>query len=82
MPDGYATIINISVSSKKSIYLCAQHSVGSFVVHKPKKPLSAIALDHAHEKVNSAVKGEGGAVGQTKSAAALSRWMVAGPELS
>ena len=32
--------------------------------------------------MNSVVKGEGGAVGLTESAAALRRWMVAGPELS
>lgn len=55
---------------------------GSFVVHKSRKPFSAIALDHAHEQVNAVVKGEGGAVGLTESAAALRRWMIAGPELS
>ena len=62
--------------------VCTAFNQGSFVVHKTKKPFSAIALDHAHEQVNSVVKGEGGAVGLTESAAALRRWMVAGPELS
>lgn len=55
---------------------------GSFVVHKTERPFSSIALDHAHEQLNSEVKGEGGAVGLTESPAALGRWMVGGPEVA
>ena len=65
----------------KHISVCAAFNQHSFVVHKRKKPFAAIALDHAHEQVNSDVKWEGEAVGLTESAAALRRWMVAGPEL-
>ncbi|KAL9972874.1 hypothetical protein ACROYT_G019258 [Oculina patagonica] len=50
---------------------------GSFVVHKSEWLLSSIALDQAHEQLNSEVKGEGGAVGLTENPAALRRWMVA-----
>ena len=31
---------------------------GKFVVHKTKHAFSAIALDHAHEKINASVKGD------------------------
>ena len=55
---------------------------GSFVVHKTERPFSFIALDHAHEQLNSEVKREGGAVGLTESPAALKRWMVGGPEVA
>ena len=44
---------------------------GSFVVHKTERVFSSIALDQAHEQVNSEVKGEGGAVGLTENPAAL-----------
>lgn len=59
-----------------------QFTKGSFVVHKTKHAFSSIALDHAHEQANALVEGEGGAVGLTQDAAALRRWMVAGPEVS
>ena len=55
---------------------------GGFVVHKTKRPLSAIAIDHAHEQHNKIVKGDGGAVGLLQNPRALLRWMVAGPELA
>ena len=55
---------------------------GSFVVHKTERVFSSIALDQAHEQVNSEVKGEGGAVGLTENPAALRRWMVGGPEVA
>ena len=59
-----------------------QFSSGSFVVHKTKRPFSAIALDHAHEQENASIKGDGGAVGLTENPAALRRWMVCGPEVA
>ena len=43
----------------------AEFCNGSFVVHKTKRLLSTITLDHAHEQVNAIVKSEGGAVGLT-----------------
>ena len=55
---------------------------GSFVVHKTERPISSIALDHAHEQLNSEVKGEGGAVGLTENPAALARWIVGMPEVA
>ena len=46
----------------------------SFVVLKTNRKFSAIALvDHAHEQVNSIVKGQGGAVGLTENSGALRR---------
>lgn len=45
-----------------------QFRKGNFVVHKSK---SVIALGHAHEPVNTGVKGEGGAMGLTENPAAF-----------
>ena len=45
-------------------------------------PFSSIALDHAHEQVNTLVKGDGWAVGLTENPKALLRWTIAGPELA
>ena len=58
-----------------------QFSSGSFVVHKTKRPFSAIALDHAHEQKNTLIKGDGGAVGLTRKPCCSERWMVSGPEI-
>ena len=60
----------------------AEFKAGKFVVHRSKKPFSAIAIDHAHEQMNARVKGSGGAIGLTENPHALLRWMVAGPEIS
>ena len=57
-------------------------SEGRFVAHRTTRSFSGMALDQAHEQLNALVKGEGGAVGLTENAAALRRWMVAGPEIS
>lgn len=54
---------------------------GNFTVNKTGWTFSSIALDHAHEQNNAAVKSDGGAVGLTQNPEALRRWMVAGPEL-
>ena len=54
---------------------------GNFTVKKTARPFSAIAIDHAHEQ-NTAVKGEGGAVGLTENPSALRRWMVCSPEMA
>ena len=62
--------------------VCAESCNGSFVVHKTKGLFPSIALDHAHEQVNAAVKGEGGAIGLTENPSPLRRWMVADPELA
>ena len=48
-----------------------QFSSGSFVVHKTKRPFSAIALDFEQEIAS--IKGDGGAVGLTENPAALRR---------
>ena len=55
---------------------------GSFVVHKTRRVFPAIALDQEHEQENALIKGDGGAIGLTDNAAALRRWMVAGPEIA
>ena len=45
---------------------------GNFTVKKTARPFSAVAID-MHEQNNSAVKGDGGAVGLAEQAAALWR---------
>lgn len=55
---------------------------GAFVVNKTKHAFSSIALDHAHEQENAAIKGDGGAVGLTENPSALRRWMIGGPEIA
>ena len=54
---------------------------GLFTVHKFPRRFSAIAIYQAHEQNNAMVK-EGGAVGLTENARALSRWMMSGPEIA
>ncbi len=55
---------------------------GKFTAQITTKSFSAMALDQAHEQLNSFVKGDGGAVGLTENPAALLRWMVSGPEMA
>ena len=43
---------------------------------------SSIAIDHAHEKKNTFVKGDGGVTGLAENSAHPLRWMVAGPEIA
>ena len=62
--------------------IAMQFAQGGFIVHKTKRPFSAIAIDQAHEQNNKVVKGDGGAVGLLQNPKALLRWMVAGPELA
>ena len=44
---------------------------GIFVVHKTKRPFSAIAIDHVHEQNNKVMKGDGAAVGLLQKPAEL-----------
>ena len=39
-------------------------------------------LDQAHEQNNAVIKGDEGAIGLTEDQTALTRWAVAGPEIS
>ena len=55
---------------------------GAFTVNKTKRPVSAIALDHADEQCIATVKGDGGTVGLTNNPADLKRWVTAGPEIA
>jgi hypothetical protein len=59
-----------------------QFDQGAFIVHKTKRPFSALAINHAHEQNNKIVKGDGGAVSLMENQRALLRWMVAGPEIT
>ena len=58
----------------------AQFIIGNFVTQKTTHKFSAIPHDQVHEQLNAMVKGDGGAIGVTENEAALTRWMVAGPE--
>ena len=62
--------------------VATQFGQGGFIVHKSKRPFSALAIDHAHEQNNKIVKGDGGAVNLMENQRALLRWMVAGPEIA
>ncbi len=53
---------------------------GNFVTQKTRHKFSALAHDQVHEQLNAMVKGDGGVIGITENKAALTRWMVAGPE--
>ena len=55
---------------------------GYVTMHKTSRRFSSIALHHAHEQVNAAVKGDEGTVGLKENPAALIRWMVAGQEIA
>ena len=55
---------------------------GAFVVNKSSHDFSAIAIDQAHEQANAVIKADGGAIGVTEDPSALSRWIIAGPEIS
>ena len=58
----------------------AEFLKGNFVTQKCTHKFSALAHDQVHEQLNAMVKGDGGAIGITENEAALTRWMVAGPE--
>ena len=55
---------------------------GKFVVHKPNRDFSGMAIDQAHVQSNAVIKGDGGKVGITEDPSALRRRMVAGPAVS
>lgn len=55
---------------------------GKFTVNKSNRSFSAMAIDQAHEQMNAAVKGDGGAIGLTENENALRRWLIAGPEIA
>ena len=55
---------------------------GAFVVNKSSHDFSAIVIDQAHEQANAVIKADGGAIGVTEDPSALSRWIIAGPEVS
>ena len=55
---------------------------GNFLVHKTERNFSRLPIDQAHEQNNAVIKGEGGALGLTEDESTLTRWMVAGPEVS
>ena len=47
---------------------------------QPTNSLRALAHDQVREQLNATVKRDGGAISPTENEAALTRWMVAGPE--
>ena len=56
---------------------------GKFVVHKPNREFSAMAIDQAaHEQANAVIKGDRGEISVIEDPSALRTWMVAGPEVS
>lgn len=67
-------------TSHPSVY--EKFTSGALTVRKITHAFSAIAMDHAHEQENASIKGDVGAVGQTKNPSALRRWMIGGPEIA
>ena len=55
---------------------------GHFLVQKSNCRFSMMALDQNHEQLNQIIKAEGGEVGLMENPAALTRWMIAGPEVA
>ena len=58
----------------------AEFLKGNFVTQKTEHKFSSMAHDQVHEQMNAVLKGDGGIIGITENEAALTRWMVAGPE--
>ena len=54
---------------------------GNFAVDMSNKRFSAMSIDQAHEQMNPVIKGDGGVVGITESETALTRWIIASPEI-
>ena len=54
---------------------------GNFAVDMSNKRFSAMSIDQAHEQMNAVIKGDGGVVGITESETALTRWIIASPEI-
>ena len=52
-----------------------------FTISKCNQKFSNISIDEAHEQLNALIKGDSGAVGLTESGAALSRRVIAGPQV-
>ena len=75
-------IRDMATLKKRCPEVARQFHQGGFIVHKTKRPFSALAIDHAHEQNNKIVKGDGGAVNLMEHQRALLRWMVAGPEIA
>ena len=78
LPVHIRDMVNLSTAHQQ---IATEFNNGNFTVHKTEKVFSAMAIDQAHEQNNSAIKGDGGAIGLTQSPGALRRWMVAGPEV-
>lgn len=55
---------------------------GKVVIKKIHCSFSSIAIDHAHQQNNSALKDDGGAIGLMDDMSKLTRWLVAGPEMA
>ena len=53
-----------------------------WVVDKTGNRFSSIPVDQVHEQENAKVKGASGVIGQTENPAALSRWIICGPEIA
>ena len=58
----------------------AEFLKGNYVTQKTIHKFSVLAHDQVHEQLNAMVKGDGGVIGVTDMEAALTGWMVAGPE--
>jgi hypothetical protein len=71
----------IELEQRRPDVFCEFNS-GKFTVKKSDRSFSATATDHAHEQLNAAVKGDGGAIGLTENENALRRWLIAGPEIA
>ena len=75
-------IRDMITSKEKHPTVLQQFLKGHFVVQKSNRRFSVMALDQNHEQQNQIIKAEGGAVGLTENPPALTRWMIAGPEVA
>lgn len=71
----------MSLSGKHNDVL-QQFLLGNFTAKKSLRAFSAMSFDQAHEQLNAAIKGDGGAIGLTENEQTLARFMITSPEIA
>jgi len=75
-------IRNMAQLSQTNASVFTAFRSGKFTVNKTGRAFSAIAIDHAHEQLNAAVKWDSWIIGLTENETALRRWLIGAPEIA
>ena len=78
----YARWISVFIFDLRSLYsedMYNEFWKGHFTVKKSNFAFSTIGEDHAHEKTNKIIKGDGGVIGIFDNEEAVLEWAVCGP---